>query len=122
MEFKGSLSSVHTLKGKLQGSQTLSGTLTQTSILVGNLISTEGTLAGQLISQDYSLKGSITLPTIIPSGDVYDGPYHVTPLAHSSQTLETRGLQMLGDIVVSKIPYWETSNPSEGYTVYIAEA
>jgi hypothetical protein len=50
---------------------------------------------------------------------VYVGPYEVTPLAESAQTLATAGKQMVEDVTVAKIPYYETSNIS-GTTVYIA--
>lgn len=50
---------------------------------------------------------------------VYVGPYEVTPLAESAQTLATAGKQMVEDVTVAKVPYYETSNV-DGTTVYIA--
>lgn len=50
----------------------------------------------------------------------YSGTYTVVPLAHSPVILHTKNFRMLDDVTVTKIPYWETSNPN-GKTVYIAE-
>ena len=122
MSLNGSLSPLQSLNGFLQNDGVLRGELTQASNLIGKILSTNSILTGDIASQELTLQGTLTLPSISASGDTYEGSYHVIPLAHSSQTLETKGLLMLGDVVVSKIPYWETSNSSNGYTVYIAEA
>ena len=53
-------------------------------------------------------------------GEHYGGPYEVLPLAFSETVLETKDLVMDDDVTVLKIPYYETSNLSGGYTVYIA--
>ena len=50
----------------------------------------------------------------------YDGAYEVTPLANEETTLLTNQKFMDGDVKVNKIPYYETSNESEGETVFIA--
>lgn len=50
--------------------------------------------------------------------DTYDGPYEVTPSTLQEQTLETRDKILEEDVLVKKIPYWETSN-EHGLTVYI---
>ena len=52
--------------------------------------------------------------------DPYTGEYEVTPLADSAVILPTNGLRMTDDVTVHKVPYYETSNPSGGYTAYIA--
>lgn len=52
--------------------------------------------------------------------DYYEGPYEVVPLAWNDQTLETREKLMRRNVHVTKIPYYETTNPS-GKTVYIGE-
>lgn len=51
--------------------------------------------------------------------DVYDGDYEVTPKTYS-QTLETAHKLMQEDVTILEIPYFETSNDSDGLTVYIA--
>lgn len=51
---------------------------------------------------------------------IYDGDYDVTPQAEEQMVLKTKGKKMARDVVVKEIPYFETSNSSGGYTVYIA--
>ena len=51
--------------------------------------------------------------------DPYEGPYIVTPSAHNNITLATKERYMEDDVTVLKIPYYETSNLSDGYTAYI---
>lgn len=74
------------------------------------------------------IKGSITTSHTIAAilqapdvvyPDVYDGQYEINPKADTATTLNTSGKTLLNDVVVKKIPYFETSNLS-GYTVYIA--
>lgn len=50
----------------------------------------------------------------------YDGTYEVTPLADESTTLLTAQKFMDSNVVVNKVPYYETSNTDGGETVYIA--
>ena len=49
----------------------------------------------------------------------YDGEYTVIPKANAPTVLETAGKTLNKDVTVTKIPYYETSNPT-GDTVYIA--
>lgn len=49
----------------------------------------------------------------------YDGAYEVKPLAGESTTLLTAQKFMTSDVVVTQIPYGETSNASGGETAYI---
>ena len=51
----------------------------------------------------------------------YEGSYVVTPKAHSETVLPTNNRVMRDDVTVLRVPYYETSNPSGGYTAYIAE-
>lgn len=51
---------------------------------------------------------------------IYDGNYEVTPLAFERTILNTKDKKMENNVVVKEIPYYETSNPSGGNTVYIA--
>lgn len=53
------------------------------------------------------------------SGDPYMGEYEVMPSPTSQQTLKTAQKLMSNDVIVHKIPYYETSNNSGGNTVYI---
>lgn len=52
-------------------------------------------------------------------GNPYKGEYTVIPKANAPTVLETAGKTLNKDVTVTKIPYYETSNPT-GDTVYIA--
>lgn len=66
------------------------------------------------------VSGEITIPLGEQVAN-YNGAYRVTPLAHSSTILYTEGKKLLDNVLVEKVPYYETSNIYDGYTVYIAE-
>ena len=50
---------------------------------------------------------------------VYKGEYEVIPKTDESTILQTKGMQLTKNVTVTKIPYWETTNPQGGETVYI---
>lgn len=76
------------------------------------------TLPGEL-SAGVQLTGKLsTAPS--HSYPPYTGDYEVTPKT-TPQTLETAGKVLAKDIVVNAVPYFETSNEQDGWTVYIAE-
>lgn len=52
---------------------------------------------------------------------IYEGPTTITPEAYEMQILQTEKKSVLENIVVLPIPYFETSNPQGGNTVYIGE-
>ena len=92
----------------------------------------EGTIKFKLYSGGETLKMMLyTEPhTIVPKinvfhGDIpteiYDGEYTVKPMPYESQELETRDKLLQDNVVVLAIPYFETSNISDGLTVYIGE-
>lgn len=56
---------------------------------------------------------------VIPSP--YSGDYTVVPKAHEEVVLETAHKTMVEDVIVTQIPYYETSNVSGGLTIYIAD-
>ena len=57
----------------------------------------------------------------LPQGvRMYEGTYRVTPLPYVDQELRTGSSYVKRNIVVEKIPYFETSN-EHGLTVYIGE-
>ena len=73
------------------------------------------------ISPINKINGNITYG--IGEGDaspIYNGEYNVTPLAFEETVLLTKDTKLIENIVVKEIPYYETSNPSGGNTVYIA--
>lgn len=51
----------------------------------------------------------------------YNGPTTVTPEAEELQILQTEEKIVMENIVVLPIPYYETSNPQGGITVYIGD-
>lgn len=51
--------------------------------------------------------------------DPFPGPYVVTPLAWTDQTLATKDKNMTDDVTVLEVPYTEVSN-EHGTTVSIA--
>jgi hypothetical protein len=55
------------------------------------------------------------------SDSEYNGEYEVTPLVDKETTLLTAKKIMSRNVVVKQIPYYETSNESDGATVYIGE-
>lgn len=56
--------------------------------------------------------------SVIDEIEAYDGPYVVTP-AIDSQVLSTAQKRMIDNMTVKAIPYFQTSNPQMGETVYI---
>lgn len=49
----------------------------------------------------------------------YEGPYSVVSMANEMQLYNTENKLMTENLVVLPIPYYETSNPKGGLTVYI---
>lgn len=76
------------------------------------------------MEQEEVLIGRLSIagkPIYIPiSGEVYEGPYTVTPKAYDSQTLLTANKSMTNNVTVFRVPYFEVSN-EKGKTVYIAQ-
>lgn len=73
------------------------------------------------ISPIKKISGNITYG--VGEGDaspIYEGDYNVLPLAFQETVLQTKNKKLVNDIVIKEIPYYETSNPSGGNTVYIA--
>ncbi len=52
------------------------------------------------------------------AGAYYEGPYEITSRVNSDLTLETEGKKMSADVVLHKVPTWQTSN-EKGITFYI---
>lgn len=71
------------------------------------------------ITTGQAVTASLQIPDIVHSA-FYDGQYEIEPKAHTTTTLNTNGKTLLNNVVVKKIPYFETSNLSFGHTVYIA--
>ena len=67
-----------------------------------------------------SVSASLNASELPPGTKVYDGTHVVTPLPYAEQELRTGATYVMQNIVVKKIPYFETSN-EHGLTVYIGE-
>lgn len=82
--------------GNIKGSGKVAGKIQKASGVTGNV------MAG----------GMVDAPA-------YTGATTVTPKARQEQVLNTSNKLLKSDIVVLEIPYFETSNENNGYTVYI---
>jgi len=80
-------------------------------------VSAKSALSGKL-SSNRTLSGNIS---IMKEYDVYNGAYQVVPRAFDAQTLQTAEKLLKEDITVTDVPYWETSNESDGVSAYIAK-
>lgn len=70
------------------------------------------------ISHATNLSGKISLDVRYPT---YEGEYTITPSSADEQVLETEYRVLKDNIVIQKIPYYETTNTQNGLTAYIAE-
>lgn len=75
------------------------------------------TLSGMLSRAGMPLRGELS--TQPPYQPYEEETYEVIPKPYS-QTLKTANKVLKEDIVIAEIPYFETTNPSQGLTVYIA--
>lgn len=75
-------------------------------------------LHGTLTATSATLHGTLSARTVI-GAEIYDGTYSVHSEANEVQILPTANKQLLHNITVEKIPYYETSNLSDGITIYI---
>lgn len=80
-------------------------------------ISAECTLSGKLSCKG-GLSGKIS---IMREYDYYGGSYKVIPKAFESQALQTTNKVLGEDVIITEVPYYETSNTSNGTTAYIAK-
>lgn len=94
----------------------MQGYIENISSLIG-LIQQAESMQGEVGTVQYCI-GSIS--GVIPT-NTYTGQYNITPKAYNEQVLETANKLLLEDVIVKKVPYYETSNLYDGKTVYIAE-
>ena len=59
-----------------------------------------------------------TVANIAPT---YKGEYTVTPKVEQETILQTKGLKMVKDVKILKIPTYEVSNPHGGETLIIGD-
>ena len=67
---------------------------------------------------DFATSQAKVSQNYIFGGTPYTGTYEVTPTAHE-QYLDTSQKFLRDDVTVHKVPYYETTNESGGYTVSI---
>lgn len=77
-------------------------------------------LYGTLTATSTTLHGTLSARTII-GAELYEGAYTVHSAAHEAQELPTANKHLIKNITVEKIPYYETSNLSDGITIYIGD-
>ena len=77
-------------------------------------------LHGTLTATSATLHGTLSARTII-GAELYGGAYTVHSAAHVAQELPTANKHLVKNITVEKIPYYETSNLSDGITIYIGD-
>lgn len=77
-------------------------------------------LHGTLTATSATLHGTLSARSVIGAG-IYDGAYSVHSAAHEMQELPTANKHLVKNITVEKIPYYETSNMSDGITIYIGD-
>lgn len=75
-------------------------------------------LHGTLSATSATLHGTLSARSVI-GAEIYDGAYSVHSAAHEMQELPTANKHLVKNITVEKIPYYETSNLSDGITIYI---
>ena len=93
--------------------ESIKGSISEISVLSGTISSGGSSLSGAVSAE--------ASDTNNPKYDIYDGEYDVTPSVSEEQTLHTANKVLENDITVRTVPYIETSNPSNGITVYIGK-
>ena len=88
--------------------------------LHGTLTAAKGELHGNLSPNKGNLHGTLSAGTVI-GVELYEGAYTVHSAVHGAQELPTANKQLTKNITVEKIPYYETSNMSDGITIYIGD-
>ena len=71
------------------------------------------------VAQQSAVRVDVTGTTVVGAPE-YSGPYDITPL-FTAQVLPTAKKLMQKDVTIRKIPQYEVSNYSNGYTLIIGE-
>lgn len=71
------------------------------------------------VAQQSAVRVDVTGTTVVGAPE-YSGPYDITPLL-SAQTLPTAKRLLQRDLTIKKIPQYEVTNDSNGYTLIIGE-
>lgn len=81
----------------------------------------KGELHGVLTPAKAMLHGVLTIRTNADGAKMYDGTYSVRSQTDEAYQLPTANRYLTDNIIVEKIPYYETSNLADGLTVYIGK-
>lgn len=128
LEVTGSLSPTLSIQGVLQKELQVTGTLSKDLILTATIEQVDGKITGALtnllslsgsLAKEYEITGNITLPVLRYTEEDYQGEYFIIPLAEQQTILQTEGKRLYNNVTIDKIPYYQTTNLSGGYTVYI---
>lgn len=71
------------------------------------------------VAQQSAVRVDVTGTTVVGAPE-YSGPYDITPL-FTAQVLPTAKRLMQQDLTIKKIPQYEVTNDSNGYTLIIGE-
>lgn len=71
------------------------------------------------VAQQSAVRVNVTGTTVVGAPE-YSGSYDITPL-FTAQVLPTAKKLMQKDVTIRKIPQYEVSNDSNGYTLIIGE-
>ena len=74
-------------------------------------------LHGTLTAAKGELHGTLSAISV----GLYEGAYTVCSTVYEAQELPTANKHLVKNIIVEKIPYYETSNLSDGITIYIGD-
>lgn len=113
INLNGNINNSLNLIGSLENPNTITGSTEGTLEIVGSL-ENELEIVGSLIENN-CINGELVLGG--GTHATYGGSYEITPTS-SDQTLNTNDKIMTNDVLVGKIPYYETSN-EYGKTIYI---
>lgn len=94
--------------GKIAQGETIRGTIVASKMINGR-ITASGAISGTL-DIGFIERGG---------GPPYEGEYAATSRPFEEYELQTEGKLMAKNVTVKKIPYFETSNTTDGITVYI---
>ncbi len=128
-QIKGEISPLFNIEHSLSKTLNLQGKLSKVETIGVQLLHVDGTIKGSLtntlsisgsLSKIGNVSGQLSTERVDSDVEYYKGIYSVTPLADKQTILKTKHKNMIDDVTVLEIPYYVTSNQSDGYTVIIS--